>query len=292
LIASKSARTILVVIVMSALAAALSACRSPEPPAPGELRVSAVPDQSPEYVRRQHEALIDVVCGLARVQCKWQPARSYEELVAQIGRREVDVAFLGGVTFVQAEARHQAVPLAMRDIDYRFRSVVLVPDRDPARALSDLKGRRFAFGSRSSTSGHFMGRHLLRSSGIEAERDFASVVFSGSHDETMRLISTGQVDAGVVNASMYYRRVVDGDPIASSLRVLWHSPTYVDYVWAARGDLPAALRERLIDAFLDLDRTVPSHAEALARERAAGFVPAFATDFDEVRAVVHADGGL
>lgn len=259
---------------------------------PGELRVSAIPDQSPDNVRKQHQALMEVVCGLAEVRCRWVPARSYEDLVAQMGRAEIDMAFLGGVTFVQAEARHQAVPLAMRDIDFRFSSVVVVRSDDPAHALADLKGRRFAFGNRNSTSGHFMGRHLLRKNGIEAERDFASVVFSGSHDDTLRLVATGEVDAGVANASVFFRRLVDGEQNARRLRVVWQSPSYVDYVWAARPQLPNALRQRLVDAFLDLDRVVPAHAEALTREGAAGYVPAYAADFDEVRSVVRAQGQL
>jgi phosphonate transport system substrate-binding protein len=264
----------------------LSGCQRSEAPAPSVLRVSAIPDQLPDRVLQQHEALVREVCKKAEVTCQWIPAPSYGELVAQIGRGEVDLAFLGGVTFVQAEHRHQVVPLAMRDIDFRFVSVVVVRDGDPARNLNDLKGRKFSFGNQLSTSGHFMARTMLSRNGLDPERDFGSVTYADIHDETMRRVSAGEVDAGAVNTSIFYQRLVEGDPVARSLRILWQSPPYNDYVWAGRRDLPIALRERLTDAFLGLDAAVPEHARALAHEGAKGFVPAFAADFEDVRAVV------
>jgi phosphonate transport system substrate-binding protein len=274
------------VIAATACLAASSSCGRTEAPLPSELRVGAIPDQSAELVERQHAALIRVVCGRLKIECRWMPARSYDEVVAQLGRGEVDVAYLGGATFVQAERWHRAVPLVMRDIDSRFTSVVVVREEDVARALADLKGRPFAFGNQRSTSGHFMARHFFRLSGIEPERDFRRIAYSDSHDATIRLVAAGEVDAGVVNASVYYQRLIAGDPIARRLRVLWRSPPFADYVWAARAGLPDRLRERLVDAFLDLDRNVPGHAEALNAEAAGGFVPAYSADFNEVRAIV------
>ncbi len=277
----------------AACAFALTACGpSPRSPAPTELRVSAIPDQAPERVREQHQALIDRVCALAGVSCRWVAASSYESLVDDIGRGAVDLAYFGGVTFAQAHHRHGVVPLAMRDIDSRFTSLVVVRRDDPATTLHSLSGRRFSFGAHSSTSGHFMLRRRLALAGIEPERDFASVLFSDNHDATMRAVAEGRVDGGGVNASVFYRRLLGGDPVAAQLRVLWQSLPYVDYVWAARGALSPALRSRLTDAFLDLAPASATDAEALRAESAAGYVPAYPADFDEVRRVLQSQGQL
>lgn len=270
--------------------AVLAGCQPPPAADPPTLRISAIPDQAPERVRQQHEALVERVCATASLSCQWVPADSYEALVERFGRGEVDLAYFGAVTFVQAQHRHGALPLAMRDIDFRFTSVVVVRRDDPAAGLADLRRRPFAFGSRQSTSGHFMARHMLGREGVVPERDFAEVFFSGNHDATLRAVAEGRVDAGAVNATVYYQRLVAGDPAATSLRVLWQTPPYADYVWALRPQLSAGLRERLADAFLDLGR--PEDREALEREGAAGYVPAFPQDFDEVREVVRAQGQL
>jgi phosphonate transport system substrate-binding protein len=271
---------------------ALAAC-SPAPPAdPPTLRFSAIPDQPAPTVQQQHRALMERVCAALLRPCAWVAAESYEALVDRFGRGEVDVAYFGAVTFAQARHRHRAVPLAMRDIDIRFSSVVVVPASSPARSLDDLKQLRFTFANPNSTSGHFMLRQRLLDQHIVPERYFAEVAFGADHDAALRAVAAGRADAGGLNASVFYQRVAAGDPAAKSLRVVWQTPPYTDYVWAARAQLSAPLRQALVDALLDLDLSVAADRAALAAEGAAGYVPAFDTDFDEMRAVLAAQGRL
>lgn len=273
-------------------AALVLGCSAPAVPDPPVLRISALPDQIPEQVRAQHEALIEQVCAIAQLRCEWTPTSSYEALVERFGDGSVDLAHLGGVTFVQAAHRHQVQPLVMRDIDFRFTSVILVRRDATAQSLADLQQVAFAFGNRRSTSGHFMARRRLEQHEIVPETYFSSVVHYDSHDATMQAIARGDVVAGAVNASVFYRRLLTDDPIAHQLRVVWQTPPYVDYVWGVRKGLSAALRQRLTDAFLNLDLTRPDHQAALQAEGASGFVPAFPSDFDEVRATVRTHGQL
>ncbi len=271
---------------------ALAACQPPPAADPPTLRFGAIPDQGPERVEQQHRALVDRVCATAKLTCQWVASPSYEALVDSFGRGEIDVAYFGAVTFAQALHRHAAEPLAMRDVDFRFTSVVLVRKDNPAAGLDDLKGKSFAFGNRTSTSGHYMLRHRLGDARIVPEDHFASVVYTGTHDATLRAVADGKVDAGGVNASIFVQRLVDGDPAAAQLRVLWRSRPYTDYVWAARPALSAGVKARLVDAFLDLDASDPRDVQPLAREGAAGYVPAFASDFDEATAVLRSQGKL
>lgn len=78
-----------------------------------DIRVSAIPAQLPNLVQEQHHALIERVCGLAGLQCRWVPSGTYEALDHNMGSGEVDLAYFGGATFVQAALRHDAVPLVM-----------------------------------------------------------------------------------------------------------------------------------------------------------------------------------
>jgi phosphonate transport system substrate-binding protein len=236
--------------------------------------------------------VVNQVCRITQVSCTWVPAASYDALVEGLGRGTVDVAFLGGVTYAQARARFGAVPLAMRDIDFAFTTVILVRADDSARGLADLRGRRFAFGNERSTSGHYMPRYYLQRQGLVPERTFGSVVYSGGHDATMRLVAEGRVDAGAVNGSLAYAMLASEDSMARRLRVLWRSPPYTDYVWAARPGLAADVRRRLEDAFLDLDQSDPAQRDALEHEGAGGYVPADPDEFDLIAAILRERGQL
>ncbi|MBA4177801.1 MAG: putative selenate ABC transporter substrate-binding protein [Leptothrix sp. (in: Bacteria)] len=276
--------------VIGLIAFALSACEPVAQPEPSVLRVSAIPDQSPERVWRQHGKLVELVCAGAAVRCEWTPVKSYEEVVARVGSGEIDLAYFGGVAFAQAYRRHGVVPVAMRDIDMRFTSVVVVRQEMAVRHIDELRGRSFAFGDRSSSSGHIMARRMLREAGVEPERHFASVVFSGGHDATLRMVASGEVEAGAVNASIAYRAIAAGDAQFRGLKVIWQSPPYTDHVWAVRSGLPQGLRQRLLDAFLDLDMSTPERKTALEQSGAGGFVPAYASDFDKIASTLEQEG--
>lgn len=280
-------------IALLAFVACVSGCQRPVPTAdPAVLRFGAIPDQTPELVLAQHKALMERLCAVVRKRCEWVVSASYEALVDSLGRGEVDVAYLGAATFAQAWHRHQAVPLAMRDIDFRFTSVIVVAKDSSVRGLDDLRNLRFRFGNRRSTSGHFMLRQRLRDRGIVPEQYFAQVAYGANHQETLRAVAAGEADAGGLNADVYYRRVKAGDPSALALRVIWQTPPFTDYVWAARGQISDELRQALTDAFLDLDLGSHLDAPALRAEGAAGFVPAYRSDFDEVREVLQSQDQL
>ncbi len=256
------------------------------------VRFSALPDQAPDRVLAQHKEVVDEVCRIARVSCAWVPAPSYQGLVAGLGRGEIDVAFFGGVTFAQARHRFGAVPLAMRDIDFAFTSVILVRAGDSAQSLADLSGRRFAFGDSNSTSGHFMPRYFLRQEGLTPEQVFSGVAYSGRHDATIRMIADGRVDAGAVNGSLAYAMLASDTSAGPRLRVLWRSPPFTDYVWAARPGLDTDVRRRIQNAFLDLDLSQPAHRAALEHEGAGGYVPADPGEFDAIVEILQARGRL
>jgi phosphonate transport system substrate-binding protein len=112
------------------------------------------------------------------------------------------MAWLGGFTFVQASLHGKVVPLVQREEDSKFTSKFIVNAAVGAKSLKDLKGKSFAFGSASSTSGHLMPRYFLQKEGIKPETFFKNVAYSGAHDATVAWVASGKVDAGALNASV------------------------------------------------------------------------------------------
>ena len=113
----------------------------------------------------------------------------YAAAVEALANRKVDLAWFGGFTFVQAQIRSggKAVPIVQREEDEKFRSVFITSD--PAiKQLSDLKGKDVSFGSQSSTSGHLMPRSFLLQAGVDPDKDFRRVAYSGAHDATIAAV--------------------------------------------------------------------------------------------------------
>lgn len=79
-----------------------------------------------------------------------------------------------------------------------YRSLVLVRDRDPARAVADLRGRRAAFNERDSQSGYNALRALAAPL-AEAGRFFGSTVETGAHRRSLDLVRTGAADVAAVD---------------------------------------------------------------------------------------------
>ena len=272
-----------------ALLLCIGACKT-ETPQPTVLRVSAIPDQTPEHVRGQHVPIMEEVCRDVRLSCEWVPIDTYEGVVEALGTGRIDLAFLGSVTFATAQARFGVLPLVIRDVDTRFSVTLVVRTGSTAGVLRDLKGATFVFGNRQSSTGHVMARYFLTLEGIEPESFFSRVEHTEHHDQTLARVASGQSDAGAVNSAIALRALGVGGMYEGTLRVLWESPSYVDYVWSVRPDLPQDVRQRLADGFLDMNIQRADHAAALQAHGANGFLPALAQEYEAVPAAMRAAG--
>ncbi len=269
-----------------ASALALSACALLSHAQTGTLRVSAIPDEAPTELQRKFAPLGDYLARETGMAVQFTPVTDYAAVVEGLASQKIDLAWLGGFTFVQARQRTQggAVPIVQRAEDEKFTSKFIVPTASTAHTLSDLKGRSFAFGAPSSTSGSLMPRYFLQQAGLVPERDFKTVAFSGAHDATVAFVAAGRAEAGVLNASVWDKLVESGNPNAAKVRVLATTPTYYDYNWTVRPGLDAALAKKLTDAFLKLDASRPADKEILSLQRATRFIPTQSSNYDGIEA--------
>lgn len=237
------------------------------------LKVSAIPDESPTELLRKFKPLGAYLEQKTGMKVDWTPVNDYPAVVEGLAAKRIDLAWLGGFTFVQARIRTgDAIPIAQRVEDEKFLSYYIVPKDSPAKSLQDLKGKTFAFGSPASTSGHLMPRFFLLKAGINPDKDFARLAFSGAHDATVAFVASGRAEAGALNASVYDKLMEKGDANAKAVRILQTTPPYYDYNWTVRGGLDPALVKKLTDAFLGLDPKNPAHKEILDLQRATRFI--------------------
>ena len=255
------------------------------------LRVSAIPDEAPTELARKFTPLGQYLEKQLGMKVEWTPVTDYAAVVEALAAKKIDLAWLGGFTFVQARLRTgNAIPIVQRAEDEKFTSKFITSAASGINKLEDLKGRTFTFGSVSSTSGHLMPRYFLLKNGLNPERDFKRVAYSGAHDATAAWVASGKTDAGVLNALVWEKLVESGKADPKQVKVFWTTPPYYDYNWTVRGDLDPALVKKLTQAFLMLDPNNPEHKEIMALQRASRFIPTRAENYKSTEEAARAAG--
>ncbi|NDY90011.1 putative selenate ABC transporter substrate-binding protein [Ideonella livida] len=255
------------------------------------LRVTAIPDEAPAELARKAAPLVKYLETKLAMKVEFTPVTDYAAAVETLVSRKVDLAWFGGFTFVQASIRSggKVMPLVQREEDERFRSVFITTD--PAvQGLADLKGRDLSFGSPSSTSGHLMPRSFLLQAGVDPDKALRRVAFSGAHDATIAAVAAGKVQAGALNISVWEKFVADKKVDTAKVRVFYTTPAYHDYNWTVHADMPAALRDKLTQAFLTLNKSTPEGKEILELQRATRFVPTQAENYKGIEAAARSAG--
>jgi phosphonate transport system substrate-binding protein len=256
-------------------------------------RITAIPDESPTELARKAAPLVRHLEQRLGMKVEYVPVTDYAAAVEALANQQVDLAWFGGFTFVQALVRSggKAIPLVQREEDEKFRSVFITTD-DKIRTLADLKGKTVSFGSQSSTSGHLMPRSFLVSAGLDPDRDFRRVAYSGAHDATVAAVASGKVDAGALNISVWEKLVADKKVDPAKVRVFHTTPPYFDYNWTVHASMPAATRDKLAQAFLELTRATPEGREILELQRATRFVPTRVENYKGIEAAARSAGLL
>ena len=255
------------------------------------LKVSAIPDEAPTELQRKFAPLGKYLEAEIGMKVEFIPVSDYAAVVESLAAKKLDLAWLGGFTFVQARLRTgNANPIVQREEDRVFTSKFIANAASGINNLDDLKGKTFTFGSVSSTSGHLMPRFFLQQNKINPEKDFKRVAFSGAHDATVLQVEAGKVDAGALNASVWDKLLAEKKVDISKVKVIYTTPTYFDYNWTVRGDLDPVLVKKITDAFLKLDAKNPAHKEILDLQRASKFIPTNADNYKGIEAAAREAG--
>ena len=256
-------------------------------------RITAIPDESPTELARKAGPLVKYLEGKLGMKVEWTPVTDYAAAVETLVNKKIDMAWFGGFTFVQANHRSggKVIPLVQREEDEKFRSVFITSDA-AIKSLADLKGKDVSFGSQSSTSGHLMPRSFLLQNGLNPDKDFRRVAFSGAHDATIAAVASGKVQAGALNISVWEKFVADKKVDTDKVKVFYTTPPYYDYNWTVHADMPAALREKLSQALLSLTKSTPEGKEILELQRATRFVPTKAENYKGIEAAARSAGLL
>jgi len=264
----------------------LAACDSGEPAR--TFTFTAIPDQDESRLEQRFGKVADHLEEALGVPVEYVPVKSYPAAVTAFRNDEVQMAWFGGLSGVQAR---RLVPgskaIAQGQEDTAFKSYFIANTStglEPGDTLPDAFAEQpsFTFGSKGSTSGRLMPEYYFRERfGAPPQELIDKVGFSGDHSRTLSLVESGAYATGALNYQVWDQALADGDIDTDKVRVIWETPAYPDYHWTVRGDLDErfgeGFSERVTEVLLTIDD--PELLDAFPR---SAFVPADNDDYQAI----------
>ena len=257
-------------------------------------RVTTIPEEAATEQTRKFGPIVKYLESKLGQKVEFIPVSDYPAAVEALVNKQVDMVWFGGFTFVQASVRSggKIVPIAQREEDTKFQSVFITKPGSGIKTLADLKGKQVSFGSQSSTSGHLMPRSFLLDAKIDPDKDFKRVAYSGAHDATIASVVSGKVDAAALDITVWNKFVKEGKVSDKDAVVFFSTPGYFNYNWSVHADMPAAQRERVKKALLDIDPKTPEGKEILDLNRATKYIATVPENYRGIEAAARSAGLL
>ena len=266
-------------------------CACPSTRKAETLRVSMIPTTDPSKAVREMQPLVDYLSRRTGTKVEMTVPTNYAAVVEALVNDQVDLAHLGGFTYVQASQRAGVQPLAQRERDRNFHSLFVTQPASPIKSLADLEGHSFAFGDVNSTSGHLMPEFFMREAKVNPAV-ISKAIYTGGHDATLLAIANGKVDAGALDEAVFQRLTSGGKVDPATVRVFYTTPPFFDYVWAGRKGLDPALARSVSEAFLALDASDPAQKQILDALGASKYLAVQDQSYDKLRTAAREAGLL
>lgn len=214
------------------------------------------------------------------------------------GQGEVEVGFICGLPYVQltrngdSPVQLLAAPVLQgeryRGLPIYFSDVVVRRD-SPYRAFADLRGCVWAYNDPDSHSGYNITRYTLIRLG-ETRGFFGRVVEAGFHQEALRMVADGRVDASAIDSQVLAIELRDHPALAERVRIIETlGPATIQPVVAAR-HVSDMLKEdiRAVLRAMGDDSDAPDVRATLDYGFIVRFVPIADAAYDDIRAMVAA----
>lgn len=251
---------------------------------------TAIPDQDETRLVERFTRVAEYLQTKLGVAVKYLPVKSYPAAVTAFTNGQVQLAWFGGFTGVQARRQvpgSEAIAQGAEDV--AFKSFFIANTKTglkPSTELpKDIAGKSFTFGSRASTSGRLMPEYFIRRAfGRGPDEVFTRVGFSGDHSRTIQLVQSGAFEVGALDFTVWELDKKAGKIDPTRVTVIWETPTFPDYQWTARGDVDrvygAGFKEKLTAALLGVND--PAILSQFARSK---FIPAKNSDYGPIEEV-------
>lgn len=210
---------------------------------------------------------------------EFRSAKDYDTAMDNLINGTVHFSYLGPSPFAIIDDKYPgririAAAVANKDGGPTFQGVIVVKDDSPIQALSDLKGKRFAFGDRDSTLSCYIPAYMLMQAGIF---DSMTYEFVGSHNNVAKGILNGMFAAGGLQPNV--AKEYEG----KGLRVIATSEPVYEHVVVIGPSVDQATADKVRQALLNVkDPAVYTSIKSSL----VGFTTVQASDYDGLKTIM------
>ncbi|WP_439144430.1 putative selenate ABC transporter substrate-binding protein [Shewanella litoralis] len=257
---------------------------------------TAIPDEDESQLRTRFDKVAVYLSEQLGVEVKYVPVKSYSAAVTAFRNNQVQLAWFGGLSGVQARRLVPGSEAIAQGFEDQFFKSYIIAHHSTKLAATDsfplLNDYTFTFGSKDSTSGRLMPQYFIESNvGQSVDKIFKRIGFSGDHSRTISQVEAGVYQVGAVNYKVWDTAVEKGEVDTSKVSVIWQSPTYPDYQWTVHSGVDtvygAGFKDKLTKTLIDMkDKDL---LDSFPRE---SFVPASNSDYEPIERVAKAIGML
>jgi phosphonate transport system substrate-binding protein len=223
---------------------------------PTELRVGLIPSEDAQAMMRASQQVMDQLAAKTGLKIKPFVANDYNGVIEAMRSGKIDVAYFGPFSYVLASqlanAEAFAIPVAKKSGKSSYNSIIISKKDKGLGTVPQLQGKTFAFVDPSSASGHLFPKAGLKAEGIDTDRYFSRVIFSGSHDASIMAVANGKVDAAAVADPIFQTAVAKGHVKAEDFQVIWRSKDIPESPMAWRRNLDEATKKKVAAALAEI----------------------------------------
>jgi phosphonate transport system substrate-binding protein len=238
-----------------------------------ELIVGVITEENAEDRAKRWQPFMNYLERELDVPVKWREATDYAGVIEALKAKKIQLAWFGPASFARAwiVTGGQAVPVAAeidKDGGFGYFGVIIVKKDSPYQSVQDLKGKRFGFADPNSTSGYQAPKFFLSEEGYEPDKFFGSTTFSGSHENSVKMLYDGQFDAVATwwtnkQKSNMSRMEAKGMIPPDGYRIIWKSPRLPSDPFTVPAWLPEEMIEDIQTVLLAMPFKDPAAFKAL-----------------------------
>jgi len=248
------------------------------------LRIGVLPIQRLEEQQRMIKPLEEYLEKSLETEINFLVASDYKQVVKWLVDGKVDMAYVAGLSYLEAlEGGAEIEPLVAPIDKYTgrpwYRAGIVVRVDSNIKTLHQLKGKRFAFVNKSSTSGYLMPFAALNKLGINPEGEFRKTVYSGTHAKALQALENGDIDAAATNLPYYLKQQKIGKFPPEEFRVIWESPPIPPSLIVVSRKLSPDSIKKLKTSFLN----TPEGLEGIFGGQSAGYTTIIDADYTPIR---------
>ena len=274
-----------------------------------EITFAVVPAENASGVSDRYTPFVNYLSKELGIKVNLRVANDYAAVIEGQRAGNIQIAYYGPASFARDRLTGVKTDAFVIDVNSDgskgYYSVFYVLAKSPYHKLEDLKGKNLGLVDPNSTSGNNMPRFKMNQMGVDPDKFFSQVVFTGSHENAVLALAQGTVDMAanwwnadddsnltrMLNKGMV--KNADGTPMKKEdFRIIAKSDLIINSPYAYLSDLPDDMKAAIKKAFLEASQKDPEAFRKLSDGKNKPWEPIANEDYNKTIELIKFVDGL